>query len=216
MKPIRWWWDFLKGWYLKHIFWLPPRHRGWIETGFILVSPLPTEAIHYWKENPLELVTHGGLSWGVPSSRPRSNKVSCHCSHRTSFNNEYFGTRLMGLRIVLIAHMLNSTVGPQHRMVPSKSSHFCGPCPAPSQPSSSCIFDLFSEHIHLPGHAVFSQSRLALYFASEWAVPAKEVTHCGYSCLPLAYKGLVQVLLLLWIHFFLLSFWDATIKKEYY
>lgn len=121
---------------------------------------------------------------------------------------------LMGLRMVSIAHTLNSTAGPQHRTVRSKSNHFCGTCPAPSQPSSSCIFDLFGEHVNLPGHALFFQSRLALYFSSEWAVPAKEVTHCGYSCLPLEYKGLVKCCYYFESIFFLLSFWDTTIKKN--
>lgn len=83
-----------------------------------------------------------------------------------------------------------------------------------SQPSSSCIFDLLGEQMNLTGHTVFFKGRLALFFASEWAVLANQVTHCGYSCLPLEYKGLVQVLLFYFKSIFpSFLFWDRTIKS---
>lgn len=68
--------------------------------------------------------------------------------------------------------------------------------------------------MNLTGHTVFFKGRLALFFASEWAVLANQVTHCGYSCLPLEYKGLVQVLLFYFKSIFpSFLFWDRTIKS---
>lgn len=163
--------EFFKRDGTSNIFFIsfPLRHRGWIETGFIFISPLAQSH----GGNPLLEGKSFRISdtwWAVlrsPFSRPWSNKINCHSSHSISFNNEYFGTVLMGLRIVSIAHMLNSTAGPQQRTVRSQSNHFCGTCPAPSQPSSSCIFDLFGEHVDLPGHAVFFSEQTRSLFC-QW------------------------------------------------
>lgn len=109
----------------------------------------------------------------------------------------------------LITQMLNSTAGSQQSKFKSKSSHFHDTCPGRTLKIKSKLFTYlwpirWTNQPHKDTQYFLRQTPHLFFFF----LPVNEQFllckwHTGYSCLPLEYKSLVQVLLFFFFFLFL-------------